>query len=97
MIHMYHIVAYLELLDLLQRQGHLTATGLIALQIILMETVEYLMIGKETDAQIVVGEAFMKGFVDRCKDDTLILRLKDLLQTLVLLLTICENIDLITL
>jgi hypothetical protein len=33
-----------------------------------METVEDLMIGKETDAQIVVGKALMKGVLDRGED-----------------------------
>ena len=45
-IHMYHIVTNLKLLDLLQRECHLTTACLVALEIILMETVENLMIGE---------------------------------------------------
>ena len=33
-----------------------------------METVEDLMIGKETDAQIVISKTFMKGVLDRGED-----------------------------
>ena len=97
MIHMHHIVAYLELLDLLQRQRHLATTRLVALEIVLMETVEYLVVCKEANAQVIIGKALMKRLIDRRKDESLILRLKDLLQTFVLFLTIGKDIDLVAL
>ena len=65
MIDMYHEVANLKLLDLLQREGHLTTAGLVALEVILMETVENLVVGEEADAQIVVGKTLMEGILDR--------------------------------
>ena len=46
MIYMHHEVTDLKLLDLLQRECHLTTACLVALEIILMETVENLMIGE---------------------------------------------------
>ena len=64
MIDMDHEVANLELLDLLQREGHLTTAGLVALEVILMETVEYLVVGEEADAQIVIGKTLVKGILD---------------------------------
>ena len=96
-IHMYHIVTNLKLLDLLQRECHLTTTGLITLQVVLMETVEDLMIGEETDTEIIVGKAFVKCLFDGCEDDILSHFGKDILQTLVLFLTIGEDVDLIPL
>ena len=68
MIDMHHVVANLKLLDFLQRESHLTTTGLIALEVILMETVEYLMIGEDADTKIIVSKAFMKGLFDRGED-----------------------------
>ena len=65
MIDMDHIVANLELLNFLQREGNLAATSLIALQVVFVEAVEYLMVGEETSAQIIVDIAFMKCVVNR--------------------------------
>ena len=66
-IDMHDIVAYLKLLYLLQSQRHLAATGFVALQVVLVESVEYLVIGKDTDTQIVVSKALMQGLFDRRK------------------------------
>ena len=65
MIDMHHEVADLELLDLLQRESHLTTTGLIALQVVLMETVEDLVVGKDTDMQVVVRKPLVERLIDR--------------------------------
>ena len=62
-----------------------------------METVEDLMIGKETDTEIIVSKAFVKCLFDGCEDDILSHFGKDILQTLVLLLTVGKDIDLIAL
>ena len=98
MINMDHKVANLELQDLLQREGHLTTAGLVALEVILMETVEYLVVGEEADAQIVVGKTLVKGILDGGKNhigDSP--RCENFLQTLVLFLAVGEDINLIAL
>ena len=98
MIDMDHEVADFELLDLLQRERHLTTAGLVALQVVLMETVEDLMIGEETDAQVVVGKTLMERLVNWRKShigDSP--RCENFLQTFVLLLAVGEDIDLIAL
>ena len=64
MIDMHHKVANLELLDLLQRERHLTTTGLVALEVVFMETIEYLMVGKETDTQVVVSKTLVEGLIN---------------------------------
>ena len=64
MIDMHHIVANLELLNLLQREGHLTTPGLVALQVVLMEAVEDLMISKDANAEVFVSKTLMKGAVN---------------------------------
>ena len=96
MIDMDHEVAYLKLLNLLQREGHLTTAGLVALEVVLMETVEYLVVGKDADAQVVIGKALMKGLVNACKRNFCLFR-KDFLQALDLFLAVGEDIDLIAL
>ena len=53
------IVADFELLDFLQRQRHLTGTRLVALEVVLVETVEYLVVGQQAGTGIVVDEAFV--------------------------------------
>ena len=97
-IDMHHEVANLELLDLLQRERHLTTTGLVALQVVLMETVEDLMIGKETDAEVVVGKALVERLFNRRKSHIGDCpRCENFLQAFVLLLAVGEDIDLIAL
>ena len=61
---MHHIVAYLELLNLLQRQCHLTTAGLVALQVVLVEAVKNLVVGEEARLQVVVHEALVQRAVD---------------------------------
>ena len=48
MVGMYHIIADLELLQFLQCECHLAAAGTFATQIVLVEAVENLMVGKAT-------------------------------------------------
>ena len=108
MIHMHHIVAHLELLNLLQRQRHLTTTGLVALEVVLMEAVENLMVGEEARFQVVVGKALVEGFVDRddrgrwkvergrrivCRWCILFARSKNFLQAFLLLGAVCQDIE----
>ena len=96
MIHMHHKVANLKLLDLLQREGHLTTTGLIALEVVLMETVEDLVVGKDADTQIVVCKALVEGILD-WSEGYFCLFGKNILQALILFLTVRTDIDLIAL
>ena len=68
MIDMHHEVANLKLLDFLQRKCHLTTTGFVALEVILMETVEYLVVGEDADAQVIVGKALVEGPFHRSEE-----------------------------
>ena len=61
MIGMYHIITGGELIQLFQRKGDLSRTGFITLQIIFMETVEQLVIGKQTKFQGIVCKPFMQS------------------------------------
>ena len=64
---MYHIVARLKHIQLLQRKRNFSASGLVTAQVVFMETVEYLMIGKNTAMQRMVDESFVQGTVYSCK------------------------------
>ena len=63
-IDMYHIVAHLKLLNLLQRQCHLSTSCLIGAQVVLMETVEYLVVGKDTEFLVVIRKPLMQRLLD---------------------------------
>ena len=101
MIDMHNEVAHLELLDLLQRKSHLTTTGLVALQVVLMETVKDLVVGKETNAQVVIHKTFMKGSVNAHKralrGERCVLTIVNVFQTLDLFLTVGKDINLVAL
>ena len=101
MVDMHHVIANLKLLNLLERQCHLAPMCLITLEVVLMETVEDLMIGEETELQRVVNKSFVDGFVDRREVDGIRLRLclffEDVLQTGNLLLAVGKDTDLISL
>ena len=58
-VNVHHIVARLELAQLLQRKRYLTASGTVATEVVFMESVEYLMVGKETTSEGMIGESFV--------------------------------------
>ena len=57
-------VAGFHLLQLLHRECHLARSGSVRLQVVLVEAVEYLMVGEEAQTQVVVGEALVQSAVD---------------------------------
>ena len=59
----YYIVARAELVELLERQGHLATAGTVALEVVLVKTVEQLVVGEDAQVQGVVGKAFVQGTV----------------------------------
>ena len=62
-----------------------------------METVEDLMIGKQTDVLTIVDKALMKRFIHRREGDLLFSHtVEDIAQTLLLLGTVGQDIQLIT-
>ena len=67
MIDMHHEIANLKLLDLFESKGHLSTAGLVALEVVFVETVENLVVGEDTDFEVVVGEAVVEGLVYRSK------------------------------
>ena len=64
MIDMHHEIANLKLLDLFESKGHLSTAGLVALEVVFVETVENLVVGEDTDFEVVVGETVVEGFAD---------------------------------
>ena len=85
-IHVYHVVTYFKLLYLLECQRHLTRTGLIALEVVLMETVKDLMVGQEAGTGVSINKALVQRMVDGHKRQPLLIQ--DILQTFLLLLTV---------
>ena len=54
------------------------------------------MIGKETDAQIIIGKALVEGLIDGGEGNVCLFG-KNIFQALILFLTICKDINLIAL
>ena len=63
-VHMHDEVAWFHLLQLLHGQCHLSLPCLVRFEVELMETIKYLMIGKEACPQVVVYEARMQRLVN---------------------------------
>ena len=55
------VVARFHLLQLLHSQRHLARTGGIGAQTVLVEAVEYLMVGEEAGLHRIVGKALVQG------------------------------------
>ena len=64
-VDVYHVVAYLELLNLLQRQGYLSAMCLVGAQAVLVVAVEYLVVGKYAELPVVVGKAGVERLINK--------------------------------
>ena len=96
-VDMHDIVTNLKLLYLLQRQGHLAAPGLVRAQVVLVETVEYLVIGKDAELLVVIDEAGMERFLNGRECDGILLSptlsVEDVVQTSQLLRTIGKDTE----
>ena len=102
MIDVNHIVTRLKLLDFLQRQCHLTATGLVRTKVIFMETVENLVVSKYAEFAVRIHKTSMEGLLDGLEGNsgnrTSAHRFhlcEDILQSLQLFAAVCQNIELI--
>ena len=67
MVDMHYIVAYLKLADLLKGKSHFAASRLFGAEVILVETVEYLVVGEEACFQHVINKTLVQGLVNRDK------------------------------
>ena len=92
-VDMDHVVARLELVELLQREGHLAATCLVALEVILMETVEYLVVREEAGAEGMVSETLVERTVDRREGNVVAPLVEDGTQTVGLLHAVGQYIN----
>ena len=95
-VDMDHIIARLEHIQLLQRKSHLSAAGFVAAKVVFMETVENLMVGKDTAAQGMVNESLVQSMVYRFELDAVSPFLKNILQTVGLLHTVRTNEQTVT-
>ena len=83
-------------MDLLEREGHLSTAGLVAAEVVLVETVEDLMVGEDADAEVAVDETLVECLVDGIEGD--ISRIGQyILQALVLLLAVGTDVYLVAL
>ena len=92
MVGMHHVVAGSELVQLLQRESHLAATCLVALEVVLVEAVEKLVVGEDAQAQCVVGKALVQGLLHRGEGDAVSPILEDGADAVCLLLAVATYI-----
>ena len=91
-VDVHHVVANLELLYFLQRQRHLAATGFVGAQVVLMEAVENLVVGEDTQLQVVIHETGMEGTFNRIERHGTLLG-KDVAQAFQLLGAVCQDAE----
>ena len=94
MVYVDHVVAHLELLYLLQRQSHLAGACLVRRETVFMVAVENLVVGKDTQPEVVVGETLVQRFLD-CMETHAPFLVKDVAQALQLFLTVGQNAELV--
>ena len=97
-VHMHDEVARLHFLKLFHSESHLAGARRVAAQAVLVEAVEYLMVGEEACAQVVVGEALVQCPVHRFELYVIVTRLylvavEDVAQTLCLFLAVGKDIE----
>ena len=66
-VHMHYVVAGCHLLQFLHGESHLSCACGVAPQTVLVETVEYLVVGEEAYFQRIVGKALVEGLINGCK------------------------------
>ena len=79
---MHDIVALLDLVQFLERQGQLARAGTVALEVILVEAVKDLMVGKDAQLQILIHKALVQRAQHRLEADGVATVLKDVVQAL---------------
>src|SRR5574344_788448 len=88
MVNMYHIITYFELVQLFQSKSNLSISCSLTLQVIFMETVENLMVGKETTLYCVIYKSLMKSPVYRSEIYLISPLLENIFQTQNLFITV---------
>ena len=94
-IHMHDEVAIIHLLQLLHGERHLSGSCRVGTEVVFMESVEDLVIGKEAGMLLMVHESLVDGFLYRGKPDLIpfqLLTIEDILQSFLLLLAVCQYI-----
>ncbi len=92
-VHVHHEVARLELRQFFQRQRHLSVAGTVAAQAVLVETVEYLVVGVEAGVERVVDVTGVERVVDGREAEAAAHLVEDALQALVLFGTVGTDIE----
>ena len=91
------VVALLNLVQLLERQGQFSRTGAVALEVVLVETVKNLVVGKHAQFQVLVDKALVQCAVDGLEGDVVAAVLKDVAQSLNLLGAVAQDDDAVAL
>ena len=92
-VHMNDVVTRFKLHKLLQRESHLCIAGMIGLEIVFMESIEYLMVCQATDVQILIGKSLVKCTFHGLKAHPAMHLSEDIGQALRLFRTVGQNVD----
>jgi len=92
-IDVYHVVAKLELGNLLERQGHLAASGFVGAQVVLVIPFKQLMVGETGDFKVVVDKPFVQRFLDGSEGDGVTPVFKDTAKPVNLFGAVAEQVE----
>ena len=90
-VFVHNVVAHLNLVEFLEREGEFARAGLVALQVIFVEAVENLVVGEHTQLEVVVHKTLVQGVLNGFKLDVIVAVLEDEPQTLNLLGTVAQD------
>ena len=91
MVLVHDVVAHLNLVQLLERQGQLARAGAVALEIVFVESVEDLMVGKHTESQVIVDKPLVQRAQAWLKPDVVLAVVEDGTQAGYLLLVVAQD------
>ena len=92
-VSVHHVISGGKLVQLLQAQSHLATAGFIAFQVVFMETVEKLVVGKDAETQRIVGKTLVQGTFNGCEGDIISPVFKNSADTVGLLQTVAAYIE----
>ena len=91
-VFMYDVVAHFNLVQFFQREGEFARASAVALEIIAVESIENLVVGKHAHLQLVVNEALVNGAFYRGKRNFVVAVVENHTQARGLLLAVAEDV-----
>ena len=92
-IFVHNVVTHFNLAQFLERKGQFSATRTVALEVVLVETVENLVVGEHAQMQIFIDKSLVHSAQHRLELDIVFAVVEDDTQTLNLFFAVAQNED----